>query len=859
MRKRSPALSLGAQCGNNKIMKTELATFGMAFAALIILTTGHTVAAREIKPTSQELGAEKAWLKEHLLDCKLKPSPAKPAEAAPQPPEPGLDVLANHDRVTQNGRGDKAMRIGDREYTRGLYCHAVSKIEVRLPGPGKSFTAVAGLDHNDDTAHGKGSVIFTVKVKDKVGFQSDVMRYGTSGREVNVDLAGADTFTLEIGDAGDGIGWDQSDWADAKATLADGRELWLGDMPIRDHREEAGPPPIQRSSALPFSFAYNGRSSDDLLANWPKKTARKKLDSSRTQHTLTWTDPRTGLEVRCVAVEYADYPAAEWTVFIKNTGQANTPILENLQALDARFERGVDGEFTLHGNKGDWCVPQSYEPYLLKLGPASRNSFAPDGGRPTNGPRGWPYFNLQMPGGGLIFAVGWPGQWACSFIRDDQRSLRMVAGQQVTYLFLKPGEEIRTPLIAALFWKGNDTVRGQNLWRRWFLAHNIPRINGHPPPTMMQMQCYRTFEKGGEKDLYDTVEEFNQNGIPFDLAWRDAGWYPCKGSWPNTGTWEIDPARYPRGFRTFSDWLHAQGKKFIAWFEPERVGDRESWLATNHPDWILGGNLLNLGNPDAWRWLVDHIDRMLREQGIDYYRQDFNMDPLPNWRAADTPDRKGMTEMKHVMGYLAFWDELHRRHPGLLIDSCSSGGRRNDLETLRRAVPLLRSDFQFGHEATMPNQGHTYGISSWIPYYGSGCYFTDPYSARSYIMPCSGYGGTNAATRLAYDECRSVAPFMLGDYYPLTPYSIQLTDWIAWQFDRPDLEGGVIQAFRRDKNTEPVQLLRLSGLAPSEKYEITDHDGGEPRTMSGKELMERGLPVEIKTQPGSAVIFYKKR
>ena len=39
--------------------------------------------------------------------------------------------------------------------------------------------------------------------------------------------------------------------------------------------------------------------------SWPKKTARKKLDSSRTQHTLTWTDPRTGLEVRCVAVEYS--------------------------------------------------------------------------------------------------------------------------------------------------------------------------------------------------------------------------------------------------------------------------------------------------------------------------------------------------------------------------------------------------------------------------------------------------------------------------------------------------------------------------------------------------------------------------
>jgi alpha-galactosidase len=217
-----------------------------------------------------------------------------------------------------------------------------------------------------------------------------------------------------------------------------------------------------------------------------------------------------------------------------------------------------------------------------------------------------------------------------------------------------------------------------------------------------------------------------------------------------------------------------------------------------------------------------------------------------------------MTEIKHVMGYLAFWDELRRRHPGLLIDSCASGGRRNDLETLRRAVPLLRSDFQFGHDATMPNQGHTYGISSWIPYYGSGCYFTDPYSARSYIMPCSGYAGTSAETKRAYDECRKVAPFMLGDYYPLTPYSIQPGDWIAWQFDRPDLNSGVVQAFRRDQNESPTRVLWFVGLVPSAKYQITNLDGGLPKRMSGRDLMEHGLTIEINTQPGASVLFYKQ-
>jgi alpha-galactosidase len=99
---------------------------------------------------------------------------------------------------------------------------------------------------------------------------------------------------------------------------------------------------------------------------------------------------------------------------------------------------------------------------------------------------------------------------------------------------------------------------------------------------------------------------------------------------------------------------------------------------------------------------------------------------------------------------------------------------------------------------------------------------------------------------------------MLGDYYPLTPYSIQLTDWIAWQFDRPDLGGGVIQAFRRDQNESPTLLLRLSGLVLSSMYEVTDIDGAPPKRLSGQALMEHGLTVEIKTKPGSAVIFYRK-
>ena len=630
---------------------------------------------------------------------------------------------------------------------------------------------------------------------------------------------------------------------------------------------------------MPFSFVYDGQASENLLPNWTRKTEIRKLDAGRAQHVFTWADPGTALEVRCVAVDYADYPAVEWTVYFKNAGQADTLILENIQGLAARFERGADGEFILHGIKGDFCAVDSYEPFQWMLAADTVAKLAPpaSSGRSCNGPQGWPYHNLQFPGGGVILAVGWPGQWASSFTRDEARGLRIRAGQELTRLYLKPGEEIRTPLIALLFWQGADVVEAQNLWRRWYVEHNMPRVAGKTQPTTAFITAY-----GDEQDLA-LVQACLDAGIGLDFFWRDAGagattWYPSadgphKGdaAWGNTGTWEIDSAKYPNGFKPLSDWLHTHGMQFMLWFEPERVGDPNSWLGRNHPEWLLEreefrwGAVFDEGNPEALNWLIEHVDGLIKSQGIDWYREDMNIDPLDQWRRNDAPDRQGMTENLYVQGHLTFWDELRRRHPGLRIDSCASGGRRNDLETMRRAVPLLRSDLAVVHN--MPgrvegSQGHTYALSFWLPFQGTGCFHYEPYAYRSFYLPSFGMGeltaANTAAQQKAYGECRRVGPLMLADYYPLTTYSLLLDQWIAWQFNRPEQGDGVVQAFRRLNCSEAALALRLRGLDPDSTYEVTNFDVAGATRIPGKDLMEKGLTVEIKDKPGAAVILYKK-
>lgn len=645
------------------------------------------------------------------------------------------------------------------------------------------------------------------------------------------------------------------------------------------------------ATRLPISFTLGGRPSAEILGTWKLKRSERKLDDQRTELTVILSDPKSGLSVRCVAVRYHDFPAIEWTPYFGNTGNAATPIISDIQALDAKFGRPAPGEFTLDHSKGSPAEASSYEPRRTMLN--SKNTefqLATSGGRPSNSTM--PYWKLTWGDEGVVAAIGWPGQWAADFEVVSDTAMRVRAGQELTHFKLEPGEEVRAPLVALVFWHG-DRFRGHNLWRSWLLAHNLPRVNGTLPPTQLVACSSHQFNEmlnANEQNQKHMIDRYVEEGLPIRYWWMDAGWYVNDGNWVNTGTWKVDRKRFPHGLRPITDHGRAKGVKSIVWFEPERV-TTNSWLFEHHPEWCLKAKdlpeniayqgqwrLLNLGNPGAWNWLVNHIDKIITAEGIDLYRQDFNIDPLAFWRAQDAPDRQGITEIRYVTGYLAYWDELRRRHPTLVIDSCASGGRRNDLETVRRSIPLLRDDYLFDPVA---QQAHTYGLSFWLPYHGTGTRFIttfvgpseasqkpvekiDPWLFRSHMAPSVTACWDVRRNDLDYDALRRlvkqfqrVSPCYLGDYYPLTNYSLSKDVWMAWQFDLPESGEGMIQVFCRNDSKQESARFKLHGLNAGTTYEVENLDGGKAR-HTGRELMETGLAVTITTKPAAVLMAYRR-
>ena len=280
--------------------------------------------------------------------------------------------------------------------------------------------------------------------------------------------------------------------------------------------------------------------------------------------------------------------------------------------------------------------------------------------------------------------------------------------------------------------------------------------------------------------------------------------------------------------------------------------------------------LFRLHDERARKWLTDYIDVQITDAQLTWLRWDFNIEPLGFWKRNDEPDRQGITEIQHIEGLYAMWDDLRRRHPGLVIDNCASGGRRIDLETCSRGLPLWHSDMQCSGPHPAADQLQNGGLFRWVPMHGCGNFGLEPsYVFRSEMTAGNVMVAGNAKGQLstgAPDSAelvkktvaiyRKLRPYMIGDFYPLFAHDESESVWYGYQFDNPRLNAGYAIVFRREKSADSAKSIALRGIDGKATYEITYEDVPGKKTLKGSELS--ALKVDIPSAPGSAIVYYKK-
>ncbi|MCC7262587.1 MAG: alpha-galactosidase [Candidatus Latescibacteria bacterium] len=625
----------------------------------------------------------------------------------------------------------------------------------------------------------------------------------------------------------------------------------------------------------PFSFEYGGRPAAALIPGWHREETTQPSPGGQTTH-RRYRDPATGLVVTAHLRRFDAFPALDWVLELENTGRADTPIIDHLLPLDVSWAWGRGEQVVLHWAKGSECVADDFLPVDEVLRPGRELRLAPNQGRSSDGVL--PFMNLQCPGGGVVLAIGWSGQWAAALARSEE-NLRISAGMEHCRLYLKPGEKIRTPRILLIGWQGEEAMAGNNLLRRLLLTHYCPRLGGElviPPVAHMTMSTYhKTCVVTREGELAALGRIADLGGEAF---WVDACWYGSGGRWwEEVGNWNVRQDQFPEGLGFIGEAAHVRGMKFVLWFEPERVRTGTP-IEREHPEFLLRlehspeNSLLNLGLPQVQEYIIDAVSRIITASGVDIYRQDFNIQPLPFWQAADAADRVGMTEIRHIEGLYAMWDELLRRHPGLAIDNCSSGGRRIDLETVSRAFPLWRSDFsdvggpEQGRGLQLGDQSQTAGLSRWVPLHTASVWSFSPYDFRSamatgVVLYCDirveGFPMEDA--RRAIAELKRLRPYYLGDFHPLLPLTMAAHDWCAYQYHRPTEGDGFAVFLRRHESPFPTMEFALRGIDPEAEYEIgasATFDAPVLKRVRGKTLLQ--LVAQIDQQPGSLLFQYRR-
>jgi len=623
----------------------------------------------------------------------------------------------------------------------------------------------------------------------------------------------------------------------------------------------------------PGCLVVGGQTLDDFIAIQEEKS----LDPSWTVRVFQSESVPT-LQIR--GQWRAIGAVTEWISTLVNNAPAPSGRVTEVRSLAMSWP--TRGPVDFYGNKGSF---HSVEDFLDRTElDIDTVELMPDGRRSSDGIL--PFFALTDRHDSLALGIGWSGRW-CATLRHTSGALQVEVGLPRVGFVLRPWESVRLPSVLLARAPEATADQARRAVRSHLANHVVPRTpDGQSPNFTAHGTMHQTLRLTpviSEEGEIEALERAAAMG--FETYWVDAGWYGNEPVWhKEVGNWYVRRSDLPRGLRPISDRAHELGMRFLFWMETERAQPHSEW-ARAHPDLFLTlsdennpyswrrGLILNLGDPRAVDLAFEKISSLITEFNADIYRQDFNTEPLDAWYAEDPPNRVGITEIRHIEGLYALWDRILAVHPGILIDNCAAGGRRIDLEALRRSVPLWRSDAgerpgkEFP-EMNIANQRQCWGLGHWLPEHSGPIKGLDAYAIRSALstgfmanreLPENDEDPEYADALAAVTENKRLRPLIGEERIGLIAPGSEKEAWAAYQHHRHSDSSGIIVALRGPDADSDSVTLHPEHIDANATYCVIrwdDYHAASPTQIAGALLKD--MLVAIAQTRSSVLLEYQR-
>ena len=434
--------------------------------------------------------------------------------------------------------------------------------------------------------------------------------------------------------------------------------------------------------------------------------------------------------------------------------------------------------------------------------------------------------------------LGWSGNSSirAEVLTDGRRVLQLGDTLLSSDLVLAPGEQYESPTVYVAV-----SNRGANGVSQAFHSYVRSRpqheqITSARPVHMNTWEAvYFNHDLDVLKDLADRAAEVGAERYVLDDGW----FHGRRNDDAGLGDWWVDESVWPDGLTPLIEHVTGLGLEMGIWVEPEMVNP-DSDLYRNHPEWalgvegydpVLGRNqlVLDLTNDDAYAYIFDHLDRLLTNHDVGYVKWDMNRDhtqPASGQPAAS---------YRQTLAVYRLIDALRERHPGVDIESCSSGGGRADLGILERTDRVWTSD----SNDPLARQRIQRGFLRWFPPELMGAHVGPDVSHTSGRRHTLGFRGTTALfghfgiewnLSKTSDDDRQRLQSIVDCHKSLRGL---LHSGTMWQLDCVDpalLAYGVVSQDQSDALYSVAQLevarygaperLSLLGLDPARMYEV---------------------------------------